>query len=103
MLLPYPNLKTRQSLNQARKSTLRSILFLLFHGAADSHSFSCSISSSCLGMWRFHYIDISGCPQLPDRFAAEAKFKGESPDLLRASQALGLSTKQFEELSAELQ
>ena len=29
--------------------------------------------SACLGLWRFNHIDISLCPQLPDRYQVEAK------------------------------
>ena len=58
---------------------------------------------SCLGIWRFHHIDVSSCPQLPDRLVDEAKAEGESPDVLRASRALGLSKEQLHELVAEVQ
>ena len=55
-------------------------------------------------MWRFHHIDVSTCPQLPDRLVAEAEDKGlRSPDVLRAGQAIGLSTKQMKELVAEVE
>jgi hypothetical protein len=30
--------------------------------------------SACLGMWRFHHIEISNSPQLPDRYIKEEKF-----------------------------
>lgn len=43
------------------------------------------------------------CPQLPDRFEVEAAAFGEAPGLLRASQVLGLSTKELKELAAEVQ
>jgi len=53
-------------------------------------------------MWRFDHIDVAKCPQLPDRFVAEAKKQGHSPDMLRASQAIGLSTKELNVLAAEV-
>ena len=54
-------------------------------------------------MWRFHFIDVSKCPQLPDRFAAEAEAEGHSPDVLRASRALGLSKQELHDLAEEVQ
>jgi hypothetical protein len=58
---------------------------------------------ACLGLWRFNHIDVSVCPQMPDRFAAEAKFQGQSPDVIRASVAMGLSSGELKTLIAEAQ
>jgi Protein ENHANCED DISEASE RESISTANCE 2, C-terminal len=52
--------------------------------------------SACLGLWRFDHIDISMCPNLPDRYANE-----ESPDAVRASVALGLSPTDAKMLQAQ--
>lgn len=59
--------------------------------------------SACLGLWRFDHINIYECPTLPDRFAAEASSIGQSPDLIRASLALGLSPEEANELTSERQ
>lgn len=56
--------------------------------------------SACLGLWRFNHIDVSECPQLPDRYKVEAHSQPEA-DVLRASQAIGaLSAGDLEELTA---
>lgn len=59
--------------------------------------------SACLGLWRFNHIDVSACPQLPDRFVAEAKSHGQSPGAVRATLAMGLSYGDLERLQAEAQ
>jgi len=59
--------------------------------------------TSCLGIWRFHHIDVSKCPQLPDRSELEASAFGQSPGVLKASRVLGLSTKELKELVAEVE
>lgn len=51
--------------------------------------------SACLGLWRFNHIDVSLCPQLPDRFASDAKAQGQCADAIRASKVMGLSDADF--------
>jgi hypothetical protein len=67
--------------------------------------------SACLGIWRFHHIDISQCPQLPDRYVVEAAAMSQqhhdddppvSSDMLRVSQAIGaLSAADLEQVQLE--
>ena len=58
--------------------------------------------SACLGLCRLNHIDVSMAPTLPDRFASESKGP-YSPDVYRASKAMGLSQKQLKELAVEVQ
>ena len=62
---------------------------------------------ACLGLWRFDHIDVTNCPDLPDRFCDEAAVAAASaknlggekreshPDILRASQLMQLAEQEM--------
>jgi hypothetical protein len=56
---------------------------------------------ACLGLWRMDHIDISACPQFPDRLANEASRKGQDPDVLRATKLVSMTSSELEELAAQ--
>jgi hypothetical protein len=56
---------------------------------------------ACLGLWRMDHIDISACPQFPDRLANEASKKGQDPDVLRATKLVHMTNSEFEELATQ--
>jgi hypothetical protein len=56
---------------------------------------------ACLGLWRMDHIDISACPQFPDRLASEAPRMGQDPDVLRASKLVQMSDSELQELASQ--
>jgi hypothetical protein len=56
---------------------------------------------ACLGLWRMDHIDISACPQFPDRLANEASRKGQDPDVLRATKLVHMTNSELEELATQ--
>lgn len=40
---------------------------------------------ACVGCWRMNHVDIKTCPNMPDRYMAEAKAKKVDPSVVRAS------------------
>jgi hypothetical protein len=66
-------------------------------GQADNES----ELEACLGLWRMDHIDISACPQFPDRLANEASRKGQDLDVLRATKLVHMTNSELEELAAQ--
>jgi hypothetical protein len=56
---------------------------------------------ACLGLWRMDHIDISACPQFPDRLADEASGMGQDPDVLRATKLVKMTDLELQELAAQ--
>ena len=55
--------------------------------------------SACLGLWRFHHIDVDSCPPMPQRQMGETELQ---KNIRRASQFAGISPSQQLELLKEL-
>jgi hypothetical protein len=57
---------------------------------------------ACIGCWRFSHINIAACPDMPDRYIAEAKANQLDPSVVRASVVcIGIKPPELEKLLQE--